>query len=889
MCANLPSFNRVEIIHQQEEQRCGQGSESIREKEVQEIRKVEGTVCVQRGKSRVETEAEEEEAFRGKPAAHHPHFLAQTSKTIRNGAALNGVDMTVHDSSSSDLYVHSSSSGGLENIDPEINSKKGKGQQKNYLKEREKMEKSDEEEEEEGINGRLPIRLIHQPSEEGFHQVVKFTKRATRRGEKELPKAKSFAFAEFSEEEKSSSKRENISSIAISRDSTSQELDNYTTFIEQNLDAGIRFQSEYCKPDDKTYLKSANANTNSYYLNCDTTELQHLNCESVCAESEVLDETMIEADNLPQQIHKKHDQQECDRTKICLENCGSQTDEESKISTTLWKTIANKPTQTQVILKKKRCHECFADAVFNAADSTVQQQQESLDKNRAFIISDPQHCSVSATLSLGRPKKLFINKGKIAERSRAVATFQASTTITPQRQNLNNSKEISTSHTKIDQKSAFETKATSPSSSQHFRDSVNSNNDSISSLLQQNCPKTVPSDPIPINSAETASLPKCSDTVTPEITIDIPHPDSPQSTLNSRGSDGYRGDCSSVNSLHSAEYKDGMNRRQNNINEFRESLSSRLSRGFLEFTQGSSDRLQKWKNKLQNGRRHKDSSEPPPANRKMPTTNQEQNGHLSDVEVILDWATLKCDSTDQIHNAKFSPMRSAFALKEDRPNLILPTRSTSDFFLTISVSSKFFSRATLNGSGTIMDQQTLKQRDSKGPQTVKNLTAHFQNLKNIQTTTAQTVENCDNLSNNLPPPVRITPYSGVKPKDMDIIRPVAFRPYASRKSDKWQTVISSSFSFYNSNKKNDFLTKRLSNSDDLKRSSQHSKDTMSNSSAPSSGYGSTRPRAIYQPSTSFQMTSAMVAQKRSNKIETEENDYDVVPEYVERDKFYING
>uniref|UniRef100_A0A1I8EZG6 Uncharacterized protein n=1 Tax=Wuchereria bancrofti TaxID=6293 RepID=A0A1I8EZG6_WUCBA len=35
-----------------------------------------------------------------------------------------------------------------------------------------------------------------------------------------------------------------------------------------------------------------------------------------------------------------------------------------------------------------------------------------------------------------------------------------------------------------------------------------------------------------------------------------------------------------------------------------------------------------------------------------------------------------------IHNAKFSPMRSAFALKEDRANLILPTRSTSDFFLT---------------------------------------------------------------------------------------------------------------------------------------------------------------------------------------------------------------
>ncbi|VBB34592.1 unnamed protein product, partial [Acanthocheilonema viteae] len=136
---------------------------------------------------------------------------------------------------------------------------------------------------------------------------------------------------------------------------------------------------------------------------------------------------------------------------------------------------------------------------------------------------------------------------------------------------------------------------------------------------------------------------------TSEIIIDVPRSDSTQSTLNSHGSGSYHGDCSSVNSLHSiTEYKDGMNRRQiNSINESRESLSSRLSRGFLEFTQGSSDRLQKWKNKLQNGRRHKDSSEPPPINRKMLTASQEQNGHLSDVDVVLDWAIPKCDSTDQ--------------------------------------------------------------------------------------------------------------------------------------------------------------------------------------------------------------------------------------------------
>ncbi|CAG9535525.1 unnamed protein product, partial [Cercopithifilaria johnstoni] len=186
-----------------------------------------------------------------------------------------------------------------------------------------------------------------------------------------------------------------------------------------------------------------------------------------------------------------------------------------------------------------------------------------------------------------------------------------------------------------------------------------------------------------------------------------------------------------------------------------------------------------------------------------------------------------------------------------------------------------------------MEHRTLKRRNDNDPRTVKNLTAHFQNLKNIQTTT-QTVEKYDNLSNNLPPPVRITPYSGVKPKGMDIIRPVAFRPYASRKSDKHQAVISSSFSLYNSNKKkNDFPTKRLSNSDELKRSSQHSKDTVSNPSVPLVN-GNNRPRAIYQPSTSFELASAMMTHRRSGKFEAAENDYDVVPEYIERDKFYID-
>lgn len=181
------------------------------------------------------------------------------------------------------------------------------------------------------------------------------------------------------------------------------------------------------------------------------------------------------------------------------------------------------------------------------------------------------------------------------EKDRAAATMR--TAATPHQQNLDDSIRNSTfNHAKL-QVQNFSTKSVSPTGNHHFQESVS-------------CYTTA------IDSFETASVTKCSD-ATPEITLDIPCHDSPQLKLNSHGSAGYCGDCSSANSFHSLEHKEGISCRKDSINEFRESLSSRLSRGFLEFTQGSSYRLQKWKNKLQSGRRHKDSSEPPPANRSI--------------------------------------------------------------------------------------------------------------------------------------------------------------------------------------------------------------------------------------------------------------------------------
>ncbi|VDN23621.1 unnamed protein product [Gongylonema pulchrum] len=192
----------------------------------------------------------------------------------------------------------------------------------------------------------------------------------------------------------------------------------------------------------------------------------------------------------------------------------------------------------------------------------------------------------------------------------------------------------------------------------------------------------------------------------------------------------------------------------------------------------------------------------------------------------------------------------------------------------------------MNAPETIMEHRTLRQRDDNARRTVKNLAAHFQNMKNLQAN-SQTNESYDNVGHNLPPPVRITPYSGVKPKDTDLIRPVAFRPYVAIKAEARQTV-SSSTAYCNSSIRSDnLLTKRLSNSDDLKRPSQQTKDAMPNSSAPLSS-NNIRPRGIYQPSTSSELVPASAPYIKANKFDSEENDYDVVPEYIERDKFYID-
>ncbi|VDM37121.1 unnamed protein product [Toxocara canis] len=109
--------------------------------------------------------------------------------------------------------------------------------------------------------------------------------------------------------------------------------------------------------------------------------------------------------------------------------------------------------------------------------------------------------------------------------------------------------------------------------------------------------------------------------------------------------------------LESSTPNSAVSRVSHSSGDSKESSSNRLSKGFLDFTQGSSDRLQRWKSKLQTGRRHKDTSEPPPLIRNtnaVATVNRDEGRgagevRLSEVAVII---YFDIDLAALVHNFK---------------------------------------------------------------------------------------------------------------------------------------------------------------------------------------------------------------------------------------------
>ncbi|CAI4225714.1 unnamed protein product [Auanema sp. JU1783] len=244
----------------------------------------------------------------------------------------------------------------------------------------------------------------------------------------------------------------------------------------------------------------------------------------------------------------------------------------------------------------------------------------------------------------------------------------------------------------------------------------------------------------------------------------------------------------------------------------RESLADRLSKGLHDLTHGSTDRLQKWKTKLHTGRRAKDQSEPPPTNR------SQYSSTMPATDVLLDWTSVR--SPRPLHSSK----SATNALKD---NIISP----------------------IDG----MEHRTLKSKENSVSQ--KDLTFHYQNMNSLQKI-MNTMDNFAKTSQfNLPPPVRITPHSGVKPTGDDILRPIAFRP-----------VTNQTFEDY-----------KLRQSQDMRNFERQVIRGDANKNASyicNSNNQVQRPRQIYQQTTNFPVSNKPI-----------ENEYDTVPEYLEKEKF----
>uniref|UniRef100_A0A915PR65 Calmodulin-binding domain-containing protein n=1 Tax=Setaria digitata TaxID=48799 RepID=A0A915PR65_9BILA len=137
----------------------------------------------------------------------------------------------------------------------------------------------------------LPVQLIRRPSEEGFHQVVKFTKR--------VAPSKAFAAVEFNEEIKTP---EGNSPSSVEKKPKVQESD--VVCMEGNFSANM--------------LPECRSSTDESF--------KPLSCESVCYNSKRASETvhLIGISVLLQQQQK---QQKYDETEAHLENCDREIDE----------------------------------------------------------------------------------------------------------------------------------------------------------------------------------------------------------------------------------------------------------------------------------------------------------------------------------------------------------------------------------------------------------------------------------------------------------------------------------------------------------------------------------------------------------------------------------
>ncbi|VDK61461.1 unnamed protein product [Anisakis simplex] len=289
------------------------------------------------------------------------------------------------------------------------------------------------------------------------------------------------------------------------------------------------------------------------------------------------------------------------------------------------------------IVKKKRSIECFADAQMQRKSETEIGGIQSKSASKTLIMSDPQNISVSATVSLG--VKNDVDLLKIAECRLKSTSDDISKALHSSASQLHKAQPQQAIIQKANITNVDATqncprpilvvhpaqKCFSHTAIRTFKtlaDSTSTNdNTAVNTIIQLNGDE--------INDAEDDKKVSVDDWIGDAVngkhfktTDKTDNIDGNITISDNNGIDANNNNNNDAKSTTKYESHAPMKSTNPSITKFTLSkglfsVPSRFSRDTkkeltFEVTEASSDRLQKWKSKLQTGRRHKDTSEPPP-------------------------------------------------------------------------------------------------------------------------------------------------------------------------------------------------------------------------------------------------------------------------------------
>uniref|UniRef100_A0A1I7RRA2 DUF1752 domain-containing protein n=1 Tax=Bursaphelenchus xylophilus TaxID=6326 RepID=A0A1I7RRA2_BURXY len=317
------------------------------------------------------------------------------------------------------------------------------------------------------------------------------------------------------------------------------------------------------------------------------------------------------------------------------------------------------------------------------------------------------------------------------------------------------------------------------------------------------------------------------------------------------------------------------------VNGKTKKMAEKLSRSFFDLTMGSQDRLAKWKSKLKEygNQRNKvliANSRPPPF--LLIGSLFPYNSSPKMTKKWWKWIKGASMDSDHKHDVNTMPIQSRRPIQSSlAPPRPLHSSQSAQNALMAGASNTLphlHKSASVREDDIHMEHRTLKPIGRLTPdhlhdQHMLSLHELVQSIEGFNETERKprrplgmSMSIANESSERLPPPARILPWSGIKPQDNGIVRPIAFRPLQS----------------------NVLKQNRNSNSPDVKSAfNLQNKQSLKDHSRSIGNLSSTIPSRPqpYQPSTSGQLFSGKSIGSLPQATH-DENDYDTVSDYIDR-------